>query len=84
MVSPAWQWLCRGDARGGASSAGAPVKTVTVETIESSRRHVTVKKPVGNYEILDVPAAIRKFGMLKVGDQVDIAWTEAMVVAAER
>ena len=72
-----------------AVSAGAQVKTVpgraekmtvTVEAIDSSRRQVTVKKPDGNYEVLYVPAAVKKFDTLKVGDKITANYYENIVL----
>jgi len=54
--------------------------TVTVEAIDSGRRHVTVKKPDGNYEVLYVPASVKKFDTLKVGDKVTANYYENMVL----
>jgi hypothetical protein len=58
-------------------------KTVTVEAIDSSRREVTVKKPDGTYDVLYVPASIKKFDTLKVGDKVTANYYENMVLQVQ-
>jgi len=59
-------------------------KTVTVEAIDASRRQVTVKKADGTYDVLYVPAAIKKFDTLKVGDKVTANYYENMVLQVQR
>jgi hypothetical protein len=54
--------------------------TVTVEAIDSGRRQVTVKKPDGNFEVLYVPADVKKFDTLKVGDKITANYYENMVL----
>jgi len=54
--------------------------TVSVEAIDSNRRQVTVKKPDGTYEVLYVPAAVKKFDTLKVGDKITANYYENMVL----
>src|SRR5581483_5224667 len=54
--------------------------TVTVEAIDSGRRQVTVKKPDGTYDVLYVPADVKKFDTLKVGDKVTANYYENMVL----
>jgi hypothetical protein len=50
--------------------------TATVEGIEQSSREVTLKKQDGNYEVLKVPANVKKFDQLKVGDTLKIRYYE--------
>src|SRR5262249_10553230 len=47
---------------------------------DSSRRQITVKKPDGTYDMLYVPAAIKKFDTLKVGDKITANYYENMVL----
>src|SRR5262245_17316129 len=72
-----------------AVSAGAQTKTITGETkvvtatvegIERSTREVTVKKPDGKYEVFTVPADVKKFDTLKIGDKVTARYYENMVL----
>jgi hypothetical protein len=46
------------------------VVTVTVEAIERGSRELTVKKTDGTYEQVYVPAEIKRFDTLKVGDRL--------------
>jgi Cu/Ag efflux protein CusF len=72
-----------------AASLGAQSKTITgetktvsatVESIESATRSVTVKKADGTYEVFYVPAAIKKFEALKIGDTVTARYYENVVL----
>jgi hypothetical protein len=58
----------------------AKVVTATVEAIERSSRVVTVKKPDGQYDMLYMPAAIKKFDTLKVGDKITARYYETVVL----
>ena len=48
--------------------------TATVEAIESSSREVTVKKPDGTYDVFYVPAGVKRFDTLKIGDTNKISF----------
>jgi hypothetical protein len=54
--------------------------TATVEGIERSSREVTLKKEDGNYEVLKVPANVKQFDSLKVGDTLKIRYYENIVL----
>ena len=54
--------------------------TVTVEAIEKSSREVTVKKPDGKYDVLYVPASVKRFDTLKIGDKITAKYYENMVL----
>ena len=54
--------------------------TATVESIERSTRQVTLKNEDGTYEILDVPASVKRFDELKVGDKVKARYYENVVL----
>jgi len=58
----------------------AKVVTATVESIERSTREVTVKKADGTYETVYVPAALKRFDTLKVGDRITARYYETMVL----
>jgi hypothetical protein len=73
-----------------ANSAAAQSKTITgetqtvtatVEAIERTSREVTVKKPDGKYEVFAVPAGIKRFDTLKIGDKITARYYENVVVA---
>ena len=54
--------------------------TVTVEAIDHANRQVTAKKPDGTYEAFYVPASVRRFDTLKVGDRITAKYYENMVL----
>jgi len=62
----------------------AHTQTVTVEAIEKASREVTVKKPDGKYDVLYVPASIRRFDTLKIGDKITTKYYENMVVRLQQ
>ena len=53
--------------------------TATIESIEKSSRQVTLKNDDGTYEVLTVPASVKKFDSLKVGDKVKAHYYENVV-----
>jgi len=57
--------------------------TATVEAIESSSREVTVKKPDGTYDVFYVPAGVKRFDTLKIGDTITAKYYENMVVSVK-
>jgi hypothetical protein len=54
--------------------------TATVEAIQPASREVTLKKEDGNYEVLKVPASVKQFDSLKVGDTLKIRYYENIVL----
>jgi len=58
----------------------AKVVTATVEGIERASREMTVKKSDGTYETVYVPAAIKRFDALKVGDRITARYYETVVL----
>lgn len=57
--------------------------TAEVEAIETASREVTVKKPDGTYDVWYIPATLKKFDTLKIGDKVTARYYENMVVAVK-
>jgi hypothetical protein len=55
--------------------------TATIEAIERSTRTVTLKGPQGNTLTTVVPKDVKRFDEMKVGDRLDITWTEAVLVS---
>jgi hypothetical protein len=53
--------------------------TATVESIERSTRMITLKSADGTYEVLAVPAEVKRFDSLKVGDTVTARYYENVV-----
>jgi hypothetical protein len=75
-----------------AAPLGAQTKTITgetktmsatIESIESASRSVTVKKTDGSYEVFYVPAAIKQFETLKIGDTVKARYYENVVLTVK-
>jgi hypothetical protein len=60
------------------------IVTATVESIEASSREVTVKKADGTYDVFYVPAGIKRFDTLKIGDKVTAKYYENMVVSVKK
>jgi hypothetical protein len=58
----------------------AKTMTVTVEAIEQSSRELTVKRPDGTYDIFYIPATIKRFETLKIGDKINARYYENMVL----
>ena len=54
--------------------------TVSVESIEKSTREVTVKKPDGTYDVFYVPADVKRFDTLKIGDKITAKYYESVVL----
>jgi len=70
------------DMGGGTPSTTSTVHaTVVVTSIDKSNRKVTVKKPDGEKETIQVPSDVKSFDHLKVGDKVDIDYTESMALS---
>jgi hypothetical protein len=55
------------------------VVTATIEAIEHATRKVTLKNADGTYEVLDVPASVKRFDALKVGDTIKARTYENVV-----
>ena len=51
----------------------------TVEAIDHGRREVTLKKDDGTYEVLNVPASVKRFDTVKVGDELTVRYYENIV-----
>jgi hypothetical protein len=70
-------------------SLGAQSKTVTgkevtvtavIEGIEQGSRQLYVKKPDGTNDVVYVPAAIKRFDSLKVGQKITVKYYENVVL----
>jgi hypothetical protein len=59
-------------------------ETVLITAIDKTNRKVTVKAPSGRVVVTKVAPEVTQFDSLKVGDSVDITYTEAMAVSVER
>ena len=76
-----------------ATTLGAQTKVVpgqtstisaTVEAIDQSRRVVTLKGPKGNYVDVAVPADVKRFDNIKVGDKLTATYYENLVLSVQR
>ena len=76
-----------------AAISGAQTKTVpvtmetmsaTVEAIDPTARQVTVRKEDGTHEVFFVPATVKRFDTLKVGDRIRARHYENMVLSVKQ
>ena len=58
--------------------------TATVESIERSSRLLTLKRPDGAMETIKVPAEVKRFDELKVGDTITATYYENIVLRVMR
>jgi hypothetical protein len=58
--------------------------TATVESIERSTRLLTLKRPDGAMETIKVPAEVKRFDELKVGDTITATYYENVVLRVMR
>lgn len=68
-------------AAGGESAAELVHATAMVTAIDRSARTVTLKKEDGEEAVVNVPADVKAFDRLKVGDRVDIDYYESLAVS---
>jgi hypothetical protein len=50
----------------------------TVETLDQSRRTLSIKKTDGTFETVEVPASAKRFDELKVGDKVTVTYNNTV------
>jgi hypothetical protein len=75
--------LTRGEGQRPAGTAATQrTITVTITNIDPKATSVTVKGPNG-YTYSRRVADKKAFALLKVGDQLDMTWTEAMMISVE-
>jgi Cu/Ag efflux protein CusF len=58
--------------------------TATVEAVDSANRELTLKGPKGNVVVVEVPDAVKRFSEIKVGDQLNVKYTESLIVALRK
>jgi len=58
--------------------------TATVEAVDSAKREITLKGPKGNVVVVEVPESVKRFSEIKVGDQLNVKYTESLVVALRK
>jgi Cu/Ag efflux protein CusF len=62
------------------SEASSSTVTATVEAIDTAKRELTLKGPEGNVVVMEVPESVKRFSEIKVGDQLTVKYTEALLV----
>ena len=55
----------------------------TVEEVDAAKGHVTLKGPKGNVVPLTVGPEVRNLAQVKVGDQIEAVYTQAVAVTVE-
>jgi hypothetical protein len=58
--------------------------TATVEAIETSTRTLTIKNDKGIYETMQVPAEVKRFDALKIGDRITVRYYDNVVVCLKK
>ena len=69
-----------GAAPGKAGVAKTVTVTATITAIDKAARDITLKGPKGNELTVTAGPDIKNFDMLKVGDQVDVKYVEALTL----
>jgi Cu/Ag efflux protein CusF len=66
--------------------AGAAKVSLTAEVvkIDKAKRLVTLKGPKGNEVTVEVDPSVKKFDELKVGDDINATYTEAMAIEVRK
>jgi hypothetical protein len=65
-------------------SAQVSTITATVTAIDTAKRQLTVKDAQGNVDTIDVPDSVKRFSEIKVGDQITIRYTEALLMQVKK
>jgi len=73
-----------GTAPGKAMMAETVKATATITAIDKASRDVTLKGPQGNSMTVTAGPDVKNFDMLKVGDQVDIQYIEALTLELKK
>jgi hypothetical protein len=58
--------------------------TAKVEAIDYKKRTVTLKGPEGNVRTLTVDKSVKRFGNVKVGDELVVRVTDALAIVVEK
>ena len=54
--------------------------TATVQSIDSAKRELTLKTTDGETVVMEVPQSVERFPAIKVGDQLNVKYREALVL----
>ena len=84
-AQPAWAQDAMANAAQGVVSAVEPVHVkAQIVGIDPGTRTLTLKGPDGNAVVVLVSQQVASFDQLKVGDQVDVLYKNALLVKAEK
>lgn len=82
LILALWSARGRADSIANAPAAGRRVhETVVVTSIDRTTRSVTLQNADGDARTLGVPPDMKSFDTLKVGDHVDVDYSESIAVA---
>lgn len=84
QVSAQTGTMAVGSAPGKAGVAQTINATATITAIDSATRDVTLKGPQGNEVVVTAGPDIKNFSQLKVGDQVDVQYVEALTLELKK
>ena len=76
--------VAAGTAPGMAGVAQTVKVTATITAIDKATRDITLKGPQGNEVTVTAGPEVKKFDSLKVGDQVDVQYVEALTLELKR
>jgi Cu/Ag efflux protein CusF len=65
-------------------AAAKATMTATVVKVDSANRVLTLKGPNGNVVDVEVSSAVKRFPEIKVGDQLNVTYAEALVVGVSK
>jgi Cu/Ag efflux protein CusF len=69
----------------GMAGIGQTVKiTATITAIDKATRDVTLKGPQGNEVVVTAGPEVKNFAQMKVGDQVDVQYVEALTLELKK
>ena len=73
-----------GKGPGVAGAAKTVEITATITAIDPKKREVTLKGPQGNEVVVEAGSRVRNFSQMKVGDQVDVEYVEALTLELKK
>jgi hypothetical protein len=73
-----------GKGPGVAGAAKTVEITATITAIDPKKREVTLKGPQGNEVVVEAGSRVRNFSQMKVGDQVNVEYVEALTLELKK
>ena len=73
-----------GKGPGVAGAAKTVEITATITAIDAKKREVTLKGPQGNEVVVEAGSRVRNFSQMKVGDQVNVEYVEALTLELKK